>query len=224
MWNSEWGQLAESFNNEDGARVPFMKLQLGKNVIRIASNPSKIYQHWEKTTDGKLRKVTCIGNDCPLCAIGHQPSARYQMKVLDKLDPDDPQAKVLETGAAVIRQISNFANDEDYGNPLEYDMKIQKEGIGRETRYSVTASPKKHPLSSREQALIDQLPDIQDINKELTKEQILNLGLAALEEDNDDFAEPSNMRYNDSQNSYNQLSQATPQQRKSAAMAEWDNV
>ena len=61
-------------------------------------------------------KITCIGKDCPLCAIGHAPSARYQLKVLDKLDPEDPQAKVLETGAAVIRQISNYANDEDYGN------------------------------------------------------------------------------------------------------------
>ena len=116
MWNSSWEQLGESFDSENGPRVPFMKLQLGKNVIRIASNPSRIFQHWEKTTDGKLRKITCIGDDCPLCAIGHQPSARYQIKVLDKIDPDDPQAKVLETGSAVMRQISNFANDEDYGD------------------------------------------------------------------------------------------------------------
>ena len=116
MYDSTWQELNDSFDNESGPRVPFMKLQPGKNVIRVASNPSKIYQHWEKTFDGKLRKITCIGKDCPLCAIGHAPSARYQLKVLDKLDPEDPQAKVLETGAAVIRQISNYANDEDYGN------------------------------------------------------------------------------------------------------------
>ena len=233
MWESSWQQLTESFANEDGPRVPFMKLQPGKNVIRIASNPSKIYQHWEKTFDGKLRKVTCIGKECPLCAIGHQPSARYQLKILDKLDPDDPQAKVLETGAAVIRQISNYANDEDYGNPLEYDIKIQKEGIGRETRYSVTASPHKRPLSDREKLLIDQLPDIQDINKELTKEQILNLGLVALDAENEDFSDPQQGNYNrpgqyntPSQgfNSADDYNKATPTQRKSQAMEEWESL
>lgn len=222
MWNSSWEQLGESFDSENGPRVPFMKLQLGKNVIRIASNPSRIFQHWEKTTDGKLRKITCIGDDCPLCAIGHQPSARYQIKVLDKIDPDDPQAKVLETGSAVMRQISNFANDEDYGDPREYDMKIQKEGVGRDTRYSVTASPKKRPMTEREKNLIDQLPDIQDINKELTKEQILNLGLAALEEDNDDFSAPGISKNNDQFDG--PIQDASPQQRRSAALSEWDNL
>lgn len=232
MWDSSWEQLTESFRNEDGPKVPFMKLQLGKNVIRVASNPSKIFQHWEKTFDGRLRKVTCIGKECPLCNIGHQPAARYQLKVLDKLDPDDPQPKVLETGAAVIRQISNYANDPDYGDPTGYDLKIQKEGLGRETRYSVTASPKKKPLSDREKMLIDQLPDIQDINKELTKEQILNLGLAALDADNEDFSDPQTGNYNrpgqyntpSSLNTQDGYNRATPAARKSAALEEWDNI
>ena len=230
MWESSWQQLTESFANEDGPRVPFMKLQPGKNVIRIASNPSKIYQHWEKTFDGKLRKVTCIGKECPLCAIGHQPSARYQLKILDKLDPDDPQAKVLETGAAVIRQISNYANDADYGDPKMYDVKILKEGVGRDTRYSVTVSPKKIPMTEREKLMIEELPDIQDVNKELTKEQILNMGLEALDSTNDDFSDPNQGNYNTpgqyNTNGFNQAPQQgfTPQTRKSAALAEWDSL
>ena len=105
---------------------------------------------------------------------------------------------------------------------LEYDMKIQKEGVGRDTRYSVTASPKKRPMTDREKNLVDQLPDIQDINKELTKEQILNLGLAALEEDNDDFNSPVQKRRDEQFDS--PLENATPQQRRSAAINEWDNL
>lgn len=233
MWNSSWQELTESFIAEDGPRVPFMKLQPGKNVIRVASNPSKIFQHWEKNFDGKLKKITCIGKECPLCAIGHAPTARYQLKVLDKLDPDDPQAKILETGAAVIRQISNYVNDEDYGPPTEYDIKIQKEGIGRETRYSVTVSPHKRPLTDREKALIDQLPDIQDINKELTKEQILNLGLVALDAENDDFSNPQRGNFN-KPNQYNtpssgfdsteDFNRASVTQRKASALEAWEAI
>ena len=118
-------------------------------------------------------------------------------------------------------------------NPLEYDIKIQKEGIGRETRYSVTASPHKRPLSDREKLLIDQLPDIQDINKELTKEQILNLGLVALDAENEDFSDPQQGNYNrpgqyntPSQgfNSADDYNKATPTQRKSQAMEEWESL
>ena len=224
MYNSSWQKLTESFNNENGIKVPFMKLQIGKNLIRIASNPSKIFQHWEKTTSGQMRKITCIGKDCPLCAIGHAPQARYQLKVLDKLDPDDPQAKVLEVGPAVIRQISNYANDEDFGDPMTYDIKIFKEGAGRDTRYSVQASPKKSDLSEREKILINQLPDIQDINKELTKEQILNLGLEALDSTNDDFSDPNLGNYNQP-NQYNTDQQSSNmQQRKSSALTEWESI
>ena len=237
MWNSSWEQLTESFKSEEGPRVPFMKLQPGKNVIRVASNPSKIYQHWEKTVDGKSKKITCIGTGCPLCAIGHVPSTRFQIKVLDKLDPNDPQPKILETGATVIKQISNYANDAEYGDPSNYDIKIQKEGTGKETRYAVTASPNKNPMSPREQALINELPDIKDINKELTREQILNLNLIAFDENQMSMPPSGNNQqfnsFNQNQQNFNNspnfstqdgFNQATPSQRKSQALEEWDNI
>ena len=213
---SNWDSINENISSNSGPRVPFMKLQAGKNVVRIASMPAKVFQHWEKTVSGQSRKVPCTGDDCPLCKMGHTANARFQIKVLDKIVPDQPIAKILEIGPAVMKQITNFATDEDYGDPTQYDLKIQKEGVGQETRYSVTASPRRSPLDSHDQALIDALPDIAEINKPLTQEQIdrLNLKCFAVESDLDNGGFQSDDDFNN----------ITPNQRKSQALNEWDNL
>ena len=192
-YDMSWNALNDSFENK-GPKVNFMKLQDGQSRIRVGSVPSKVFQHWEKTTLGKVRKVTCIGKDCPLCKLGHQPTIRYQLKVLDKADPDSPQPKILETTSSVIKQISNCANDPEFGDPTQYDMKITKTGVGLETRYTVMASPKKYALTDAEVNMLNNLPSIQEINKELTIEEMKELPLACwVDEDlsrNDDFGTP----------------------------------
>jgi len=168
-----------------------MKLQDGISRIRVGSAPSKVFQHWEKTLDNKAKKITCIGQDCPLCKLGHQPTIRYQMKILDKVDPDSPQAKILETGASVIKQISHCVNDPELGDPTQYNLKITKSGIGRDTRYMVLASPKKYPLTQAEINMLDNLPSIQEINKELSAEEITKLPLQCFQDDNAEFTTPN---------------------------------
>ena len=175
-FEKSWKDLDDDFSQ--GARVNYMKLQAGKNVCRIASNPSKIMLHWEKDILGKSHKIVCTGDSsCPLCKLGHAPSTRYQMKVIDKTN-GEAEAKMLEVGATIIRQLLGFVNDEDYGDPKTYDVKIQKEGSGRETRYTVTASPRKNEITPSEQEMIDQLPSPSDINKVMTKDQIMELNLS----------------------------------------------
>jgi hypothetical protein len=51
---------------------------------------------------------------------------------------------ILEiTQMSVIKSLTKFATDEDWGDFLEYDLKISKEGNGKETRYVVTPLPHK---------------------------------------------------------------------------------
>ena len=204
MFNNDWIDGDKLFN--DAPRIPFMKLQSGKNVCRIASNFSKVNTHWEKTRDGKQKKITCIDTNCPLCKLGHTPSTRYQMKVLDKTDPDNVEAKILEVGATVIRQIIGFAKDEDYGDPTQYDIKIQKEGTGRDTRYSVTASPRRSEISTHEQELVDALPSMEEINKILPADEIKKMNLDCFDNDDDDFGS----------------SEASA--KKSKALDDWENL
>lgn len=214
-FDSTWKSLGETFSSND--KVPFMKLQPGKNIIRIGSNPSRINQHWEKDRSGNSRKIVCIGADCPICAAGKKPNIRYQMKILDKNDSDNIRAKVLEVGTTLIRQFSEYANDPDYGDPSEYDLKVNKDGSGRETRYTVSVARSKIPMSNYERELINAIPDIRSINKELTREEILNMDLQCFNNNVDDEFAFSNTKSSNSQ----QFNNSKPQ---SQAARDWEGI
>lgn len=197
-YDMTWEVASEAFE-ASGPKVNFMKLQAGDNRIRIGSGPSRVYQHWETTASGKPLKVTCIGDNCPLCQLGHQPVIRYQIKVLDKQVQDDPQPKVLEVGASIMRQISNCAKDPEYGDPTKYDIKIRKDGVGRDTKYIVMASPRRSDFTEREEKMIASLPSMSEINKELSADEIRKMPLQCFNNfdsshtEDDEFSSASNI-------------------------------
>ena len=165
----------DSIKDNSSSNVAYMKLETGSkgNRVRIVSNPSEIDVHWEKDVNGGNHRIVCAGSKCLFCERGEKPQTRYQMLVLDKnswnpekgYGSDGAQVKVLEVGRSVITAIKQFALDPDYGNPTTYDLKIKKEGSGRDTRYSVSPSPKKSELTDEEKA--DLLKKNEEIRKEL---------------------------------------------------------
>lgn len=173
-FDMDWGTIKEAGT---GGNVDFMKLQSGANQLRIASRPSLIEIHWEKTVDGSQKKVICLGAGCPVCKAGKVPMSRYQVKVIDRADG---KVKVLEGGPTIFNSIKNYAVDPDYGDPTKYDMKIRKDGAGRETKYTVVAAPKQTPLTDAEIKAIDESKSIEEINKAKNLDEIMQLGLECL--------------------------------------------
>jgi len=169
-----WGEVKGGDNQEP---TPFLKLQNGENRVRVVGNPSLIDVHWEKGLDGQQKKVICPGRGCPVCKVGHAPQARYQVQVIDRTDG---KVKILEGGVTIFTQIKECAQDEDFGDPTQYDFKIKKEGTGRETKYSLRPNPKKIPLTSEELELVANSKKLSDINKTKTIEEILQMGLEIL--------------------------------------------
>jgi hypothetical protein len=56
---------------------------------------------------------------------------------------------ILEiTQMSLIKALTKIATDEDWGDFLEYDLKITKEGAGKDTRYTLTPLPHK-PFSEK---------------------------------------------------------------------------
>ena len=170
----EWGTIKEPGT---GNNVDFMKLQTGINQVRIVSRPSLIDIHWEKATDGSQKKVICLGAGCPICKAGKVPMSRYQVKVIDRADS---KVKVLEGGPTIFNSIKNFVVDPDYGDPTKYDLKIRKEGSGRETRYTCVASPKKGNLTDAEEKAVSESRSLEEINKAKSVDDIMQLGLECL--------------------------------------------
>lgn len=175
MAELSWGQVKSGGNGEG---TPFLKLQPGVNQVRVVGLPYEVDIHWEDGADGSKKRIVCLGVGCPVCKAGHVPSKRYQVLVIDRTDS---KVKILEAGNSIFKQIKDYAMDADYGDPAMYDFKIKKEGSGRETKYSVVASPNKGAITAEEKTLVGDSKSLTDINKPKTVEEIMQLGLAIFE-------------------------------------------
>jgi len=87
---------------------------------------------------------------------------------------EDKQIKILDiTQKTVLKAIKTLASDDDYGDPINYDIKVSKTGEGLDTEYQVTPKPPKK---------LDD--DIAKAYKEA------NINLNALYTNDDPFANP----------------------------------
>lgn len=129
---------------ESGARR-YIKLESGENKIRLLSDPITGYIGWIEE-DGKRKPVRSKdkpeGDNLAIFEEGVKPFIATVA-----WDYRDNQLKVFETDkATIIKGIKSLAEDEDYGDPQGYDLKIKKEGEDKMTRYTVLAAPCK-PIS-----------------------------------------------------------------------------
>ena len=185
QYDMSWGDISDSKKSAD-----FIKVEANRTGtrMRLASAPSQLYTHWGKH-NGKSRKVICPGASCPLCEAGVDTSTRYQCLVIDKTASeysdangyvDGPKVKVFETGISVIRMIKELANEPMYGNPMNYDIIIKKEGAQRETKYSVIPTPVKSEFTAAEKEAIKNATPIRELSKAHTREEILAMDLDEL--------------------------------------------
>lgn len=66
------------------------------------------------------------------------------------------QIQICQITQATIRTaIQNLTDDEDWGSPYEYDIKIIRTGQKLDTKYSITPSPKSDIISEIEKAYND---------------------------------------------------------------------
>ena len=180
-FDMDWGSIAAPGT---GSGVDYVKFTPGtKQILRIVGKPSKIESHWEKDAMGKSKRVICLGVECPICKVGQVPTSRYQVLVIDRADK---KVKILEGGSQIFNAIKGYAMDSEYGNPMQYDIRITREGAGRETKYTVIPSPNKSDVTDEEKELIKNSKSIEDLNKPKTVDEIMGLGLVCLA-DNDDF-------------------------------------
>lgn len=188
-FNMNWDEIPSS---NDGNGLEYLVLKPGINQIRIAGQPSKLEIHWENDLNGGKKKIICLGAKCPICkkGVGHEPQIKFQVKVIDRAEN---KIKVLECGKQIIKSIKEYAMDSDYGDPTKYDIKIKKEGSGRDTKYSVMPVPNKSNFTEEELKMIEESPDIADINKIKTEEEIYQMQLAVLADSIADLVEDDDM-------------------------------
>ena len=128
---------------QDGAYLN--KFPKGETRIRILTDAVTGWEYW--TTDNKPHRVAdapdLLPEDTQKDDKGnYRPPKQFWAFVV--WDYSEEKIKICSvTQATIQKQIISLMADEDWGTPLEYDIKITREGEGLETKYQISPAPKK---------------------------------------------------------------------------------
>lgn len=128
----------------------YMKLQSGGNRFRVVSSAIVGFEYWNK--ENKPVRLKESPKDIPVDI--RDDSGIKHFWAFAVLDRWDGKIKVLEiTQSTIMKSLKSLVDNEDWGDPKEYDININREGEKLETTYTVQPSPKK-PLTEEEKNLV----------------------------------------------------------------------
>ena len=127
----------------------YFKLQQGENRFRIIGNPVIGWLDWKDRKPLRFRMDD--RPDRPVDA--NQPIRHFWAFVV--WNPTLQCLQIMEVHQKSIQaSLKSLFDDKDWGEPSGYDIKIIKEGEGRETEYTVQPVPHK-PIAPEVQQLFD---------------------------------------------------------------------
>ena len=148
--------------------LAFKKGDKGRIIqIRLVSAPKYVNQHWITDNQGKQSPVNCEGEDCQYC--GKSVAVKEKIKKTAKwgwivIDRDDGEVKLFTGPTLIARSIKEVSELVDkktkkpvWGNPLTFDIQIERTEVPGASYYKVTPMPdgKGEPLTTEEQKLVD---------------------------------------------------------------------
>lgn len=158
MTTQTFGQLGswDAVSSSGTDKEDFLNMKDdGVYVVRVITDgpPWQVAQHWANNVEGKVRKVNCVGRDCPLCLEGNEVQVKFLLGVLNR---ENNRCQVMEFGKQVYSQIKKYNSDLDWGNPQSYDLKIDKsKARGPSATYLITGKPTGiGPITADEQAKV----------------------------------------------------------------------
>lgn len=142
---------------ESGGNQSYLKLKNGENKLRVLSKELVFgFEYW--TSDNKPKRLKSrpgiTPSDIRLNDEG-KPSPIRELWVMWVWDYSDGQAKIWNFYQMSLKKdLTALSNDEDWGHPNEYDIKVIKSGSGfNNTEYKIIASPKKDLTQSQIDAI-----------------------------------------------------------------------
>ena len=166
----DWDQVEDNFE-----QVEYLKMKQGMSRIRLAGNPAMVDVHWVKGKDSKKHVVACDALNCPFCQNGSEKKTRIVSYAFDR--DENNKLKIVDVGPSIAKQIKALAKNEDYGCPENYDIKINRTGKGLETRYTISPSPKKSPLTLDERSKVAKQKPFAELYKIKTPEELEQMGI-----------------------------------------------
>jgi hypothetical protein len=122
----------------------FMKLQKGDQVFRFLGKVETGYEVW--TEDNKPVRSRTEFKELPENAKVDKDGSVIKPKhiwVAPVWNYNEEDIQLITIAQRTVQEaILSYSRDSDWGNPLEYDIKVTRTGDGFETKYTVTPKPK----------------------------------------------------------------------------------
>ena len=127
----------------------YMKLEKGMNRIRILTSPILGNEYWVSEGDKRKPVRKHMGVNIPVSDLSvdsrtgelDMPKHFWAMTVYNI---KSKRVQILEiTQKRIQKAIEAMSKSEDWGDPKEYDIEIEREGEKFETVYTVRPCPKK---------------------------------------------------------------------------------
>lgn len=163
----------------------FVKLSQWLTKIRFLEKPIIWYEVREDYTDdnGETKRKVTRGRD--LKSRADLPRGAKIVWTAVVWNYNDQRIQIWSITQKTIRdEILNLARDDDYGNPMNYDIKIKKEGEKMNTSYSVNPLPTS-PLDQSIKDLYEQTPINMDMYFKGENPFVENEGVKTAEDDED---------------------------------------
>lgn len=169
----------------------FMKVEKGDTKIRVVSDIHAVMEH-RCTVEGKVRFIACPTENarmaiaagvsqseevppCPLCEKGYPAKVNYLAKVVEREHEANGKlvggkAYILKKGKTLLGEIQNLVDDENWGDPRRYDIKLSATGDGLGRKYGVSPVPvdKSPELNARERESLRALDEKVDLDQMTT--------------------------------------------------------
>lgn len=124
----------------------YMKLLKGESRFRVLSSAIVGNEYWTTDKEGKRKPVRVpmgvkINTEDLESSDGDGIKHFWAFTVIDRADGE---IKILElTQKSIQKLITSLVQDEDWGDPKQYDILITRKGDGMETEYTVNPKPAK---------------------------------------------------------------------------------
>lgn len=139
----------------------FMKLEEGKNIVRVITNPYQFMVAWVTDESGANKKIKSAIKNCPLVKLGHKIQKRWYIGVIER---KTNSAKILEVSAQILTSIKSLVKDPDWGPVANYDININRGPKGSQPLYTVFPKPPTQ-LSDEDKIMIKAFQEDVDLNK-----------------------------------------------------------
>jgi hypothetical protein len=137
-----------------GRYLSFGKGDKGRTIqVRLTSRPKYVLQHWIGPEGGR-KVVKCEGDDCKYCGKDVPPKervrkdARWGWIVIDReidlnkgVPIKEPKVKLFTGPTLIAKKIKKLAENKQWGNPLLYDIVIERTEDPGAAYYEVTPVP-----------------------------------------------------------------------------------